>query len=98
MSINKQFSERDVEHSSEHSSENKKSPVNVNVINHNIKVLMDFLADNCTEEGVYWLYKKEGEMELNVINISEFVGKDCDEDLHMTEEEREEKEINWKYI
>ena len=37
-------------------------------------------------------------MELNVINISEFVGKDCDEDLHMTKEEREEKEINWKYI
>lgn len=57
---------------------------------------MDFLADTCEGEGVYWLYKREGEQEMNLINISEFVGKDTDASLPMTDEEREEKEINWK--
>ena len=71
--------------------------MNVNILNHNIQVLMDFLADNCTEEGTYWLYKKEGDLEMNLINISEFVGKQTDADLHMSDEEKEEKEINWKY-
>lgn len=57
---------------------------------------MDFLSESCAEEGTYWLYKKEGDKEINLINISEYVGKQGDNELHLTQEEKEEKEINWK--
>lgn len=70
--------------------------VDVNALNHNIQVLMDFLANSCTEQGTYWLYKREGEKEMRLINISEFIGMEDEGDLNLSQEERNEKLINWK--
>ena len=72
--------------------------IDIKIINHNIQVLMDFLAKNRLDEGTYWLYKKEGASEMILVNLSDLLGIEKNDNLHMTEEEKKEKEITWKYI
>ena len=80
------------------SSKQPAKAIDIQIINHNIQVLMDFLAKNCLDEGTYWLYKKEGDSEMMLINLSDLLGIEKNDNLHMTEEEKKEKEITWKYI
>ena len=58
---------------------------------------MEFLLEGCSCDGTYWLYKEEGDVTVRLMELSSVFGME-DEGEVMSDEEKKQKEITWKWV
>ena len=58
---------------------------------------MEFLLEGCSCDGTYWLYKEEGDVTVRLMELSSVFGME-DEGEMMSDEEKKQKEITWKWV
>lgn len=58
---------------------------------------MEFLLEGCSGDGAYWLYKEEGDVTVRLMELSSVFGME-EEGEEMSEAEKKQKEITWKWV
>ena len=53
--------------------------------------------EGCSCDGTYWLYKEEGDVTVRLMELSSVFGME-DEGEMMSDEEKKQKEITWKWV